>query len=402
MAGHGVSPSRLRARLIRRLCPAHRRVPSIGVIFVQETFSFAKTFEISTVATPLAKLASNHRRLFWILQFGGWALLSPAALVVTYTLYPDWATALLGVTLRQSVGFVLTLGLWQIYRRWPARDFDLRDHALTIAAACVAATLIDLAAMDLLRRIFALSSLPDAIFHGLWVMRGALYLTWSALYFLIRHQLEVRDAERHYAQAEVARREAELLQLRAQMNPHFLFNALGTIIAQAADNPKGVADTTQAVADYLHYSLAHNSHHAPLGAEFDAIRKYLQVESTVQGPHRLEWRIDASVEARRAVTPTALIQPLVENAIKYGILTSPKPLHVRVSARVEGGAVFIVVENTGEWVAPESDGQRRGSTGIGLANLRRRLELLYGGDARMDVSTPTGLIRVEIRLPFQT
>lgn len=329
-------------------------------------------------------------------------LLLPASMVVTLSLYPDWRTALLAGFLRQLIGFCLTLGLWRIYRRWPARDFKLHHHAVTIALMCIGATLIDLAAMEALRRVLGLEPLPHAIYHGVWVMRGAIYIAWTALYFLLRHQIASKETERRYAEAEAARREAELLQLRAQMNPHFLFNALNTIISQAEENPKGVVETTHAVADYLRYSLAHSNHHAPLGAELDAMRNFLQIERIVHGPHRLEWHIEATIEARRALTPTALVQPLIENAVKYGLRTSPRPLKIRVSARIEGGRVSVTVENTGEWIPSEISASLQDSTGIGLANLRRRLELLYGGDAELVIAKPDGWIRIEANLPFQT
>jgi LytS/YehU family sensor histidine kinase len=324
-----------------------------------------------------------------------------ASMAVTQHLY-DWSTVVLAGVLRQLVGFILSLGLWTLYRRWPARDFTLQHHAVTIAAACAAVTIVDLATMEALRRFLGVAPLPDVVFHGVWMMRGAIYVAWTALYFLIRHQIEAQETEWRHAQAEEALREAELLQLRAQMNPHFLFNALNTIIAQAEDNPKGVVETTHAVADYLRYSLSHSSHHAPLGAELDAMRNYLQVESIVHGPRRIEWSIDASVEARRAVTPTALVQPLLENAIKYGLRTSPRPLQIRVSARVEGGRMVIAVENSGTWVESDSKGSRRDSTGVGLENLRRRLELLYPDDARLVTHRTDGWVSVEVNLPFQT
>ncbi len=341
-------------------------------------------------------------RLFWSLQIGGWALLLPMTIGVTYSLYQDWRTVVLIAFMRQGFGFLITLGMWRIFRRWPAENFKLHHHAMTIGSVCVGATLLDVLAIDALRQALALPPLPDVLLRGIWFLRGAVYVGWTALYFLIRHQLHTHSTELRFARAEAVNREAELLQLRAQMNPHFLFNALSNIISQAEDNPKAVVETTHAMADYLRYSLSHNSHHAPLGAELDALRNYLEIERVVHGSDRLVWRIDATPESRRAITPTALVQPLIENAIKYGLRTSPRPLQLRVIARIEGGRVLIAVENSGHWVERDAENPRPDSTGIGLANLRRRLELLYGRDAGLVVSTPPGFIRIEVQLPFDT
>lgn len=329
-------------------------------------------------------------------------MLVPVSISVTFTIVPDWTTVVLVAISRQLVGFLISLGLWLVYRRWAANGFQITRRLGPVALSCVAATLLDFAAIEAMRRLFDVPPLPDVVIHGVWMLRGAIYVAWSALYFLIRHELETRGTELRVAQAEAASREAELLQLRAQMNPHFLFNALSNIVGQAEHNPSAVIDTTHAVADYLRYSLTHSSHHAPLGDELEAMRNYLRVETTVHGAARIKWRIDATDEARTAVTPTALVQPLIENAIKYGLRTSPQPLQVRVLARVEAGRVHLAVENSGVWIARDPAAPRPDSTGIGLTNLRRRLELLYGDAARLDVTTPPGFIRVEVHLPFRS
>jgi LytS/YehU family sensor histidine kinase len=127
---------------------------------------------------------------------------------------------------------------------------------------------------------------------------------------------------------------------------------------------------------------------------------YLRVEHTHHGQQRLVWEINATPGARAAYVPTAFVQPLIENALKYGLRTSKPPLQLRILATVSGGELSVIVENSGEWIVPSPDGESRDSTGIGLANLRRRLVLLCGGQARLSVTTPAGLVRVEVRLPL--
>ena len=339
------------------------------------------------------------RRLFWLLQISGWMLVIPLSVSMTLLVFPDWGSVLLFSVLRQVFGFVLTLGLWRFYRRWPADRFQLKRHAWKVAAACMLAAIADVLLTDWCVRAFALQELPPAIARGTLFARLAIYIAWSALYFFLRQELTRRSTELRLAQLEAANREAELQLLRAQVNPHFLFNALSTIIGEAETNPAAVAATTHAVSDYLRYSLRHGTHLAPLGEEITAMSAYLHVEQASLGAARFDWRIDATDEARAASVPTALIQPLIENALKYGLSTSPPPLRLRVAARVERGEVVVAVENSGSWVTHAPGERPRISTGIGLPNLQRRLELLCGAKASLRrVETP-GAVRFELRLP---
>lgn len=343
--------------------------------------------------------ARSPQRLFWLLQCGGWLLVMPVATSMSLLIFSDWRTIFIFSVIRQAFGFVLTLGLWRIYQRWPAANFHLARHAWKIVLACVVAAVVDAALTDVCIRLFAIPPLMPVVERGSLFARLALYVAWSALYLAIRWEMETRTTELRLARAEAANREAELQRLRAQVNPHFLFNALGSIISQAETNPSAVAGTTHAVADYLRYSLSHGQHRAPLGEELTAMASYLVVETAGQGEERLEWTIDASDEARMASVPTALVQPLIENAIKYGLRTSPRPLRVRVTARVVGSEVIVVVENTGTWLDRAPGEKARDSTGIGLGNLRRRLELLCGPTAKLSTNSGGGLVRLEVRLP---
>lgn len=342
------------------------------------------------------------RQLFWLLQTGGWLLLIPLAISVTVLVFRDPGTIILIGVIRQVIGFGLTLGLWRFYRRWPAAGFKLTRHAWQIALACIGAVAADVLIIALLHWLLELPPIPVFVERGAMFSRLALYVMWSALYFVIRQELETRETALRLARAEAANREAELQLLRAQVNPHFLLNALSTIIGEAERNPAAVIDTTHAVADYLRYSLGQRSHRARLGDELDAMGHYLVVEAAHLRSHGLDWKIEAGDDARAALAPTALVQPLVENAIKYGLRSSPRPLRLRIQAAVREGLLHVAVENSGEWFQRLPGEEARDSTGIGLNNVRRRVTLLCGERASLEVTTPPGAVRVEVRLPFET
>lgn len=330
-------------------------------------------------------------------------MLVPALAILIAVVYADPATALLISFLRQSIGFGVTLGLWLVYRGWPAATFPWSAHAWQIAGCCLLATAADVLLAEILRRLIGLPAPPAAIARGAIVLRLALYVAWSALYFSIRQELEARDSVLRTARSEADQREVESHRLRAQLNPHFLLGSLLTIVQRAESDPPGVRTLAGALADYLRYTLRNSADMAPLGDELAAMTHYLRAAQINHAALGFAWNIESSPEARAALVPAALVQPLVENAIKYGSITSPVPLQVRIAAGTEGDTVWLVVENTGTWVAaPSWESELDVAVGIGLANLRRRLDLLHGSSARVDVSSADGRVRVEVRLPLQS
>jgi LytS/YehU family sensor histidine kinase len=180
------------------------------------------------------------------------------------------------------------------------------------------------------------------------------------------------------------------------MQPHFLFNALSAVMAVSNDKEK-VEELTQSLADYLRFSLRKkNDDYSPLGEELDAMENYLHVEK-IRFEEKLQCRIDADEEARVFAVPRQLVQPLLENAIKYGQQTSPMPLSIRIEAQLTGDRLHLTVENTGSWVEPSASS----GMGIGISNLRRRLELLYGEQARLTHEHSPERVRALVTLPIR-
>jgi len=230
------------------------------------------------------------------------------------------------------------------------------------------------------------------MYASAWMMRSTLLFLWFLLYFGIKSLKRSLEVEREFQKAEVRL-------LRSQMNPHFLFNALTTIMAVRRDEAK-VELVTQSLADYLRFSLQQEQQEQnevaahPLGDEITALENYLRVEK-VRFSDDLEWSIDAEADALRTLVPSALVQPLLENAIKYGQETGPRPLRVSITAKVAQGHLEIEVCNSGHWV----EGDRTHSGGVGLSNLRRRLELIYGHAASLDIRHNPSTVAVCVSLP---
>lgn len=229
------------------------------------------------------------------------------------------------------------------------------------------------------------------------IARLAINLTllanWCALYFGYQLIHERNSAEFRAMEAESLALRNELDRLHSQISPHFLFNALNTVIA-CRDDPEMIDTVTQALANYLRFLLRPAAVLEPLAHEIDALEEYLTVQSARFG-EALSTRIECDTDVRRIPVPPVMIQPLVENAIKYGIASATRPVQVIVSAHREADWLVVEVANTGRW-APTV---LRQSTGTGLSSLARRLKLLVGSSATLTHTEADGWVRVRIRMP---
>ena len=194
--------------------------------------------------------------------------------------------------------------------------------------------------------------------------------------------------------------EAELRALRAQVNPHFLFNALTTIGYLIQTAPERALGTLMRLSGLLRGVLRSGEEFVTIGEELDLIEAYLDIERA-RFEDRLRVRIDVPWELRRIRIPALVIQPLVENAIKHGISECLAGGEVRISARLLENEALITVADTGIGVT-ESTIQRRKARGLGLSNIEQRLRRYGSLETPLTVqSTPGTGTSVEIRIPIR-
>ena len=196
-------------------------------------------------------------------------------------------------------------------------------------------------------------------------------------------------------------RSATATALQAQMEPHFVFNALNTIAAFIRAKPERARQLVLAFADALRARLARSGEFITLEEELGHVRSYLELEQARFGSD-LQVTVDADPEALAVRLPPLLVQPLVENAVKHG--KTDRPLHLLVRARVRRGSLRVTVRDDGRGIAREAiervlePGFGEG-TGLGLANVHRRLDAHYGGGVRLR-SFPFGTV-VELEVPAE-
>jgi LytS/YehU family sensor histidine kinase len=205
-----------------------------------------------------------------------------------------------------------------------------------------------------------------------------------------------REAEARVMQASVLAREAELRALKAQVNPHFLFNSLNSISALTTSDAPKAREMCILLGDFLRRTLGLGEKAAiPLEEEMSLIHAFLAVEKIRYGARlRMEEKIDK--EALDAQVPPLLLQPLIENAVGHGIANLIEGGWIRLAAERRDGELSIVVENLFD---PEAPPRRK--SGVGLANVRQRLEARYGDRAKFATSVDGPCFRVAISLPVE-
>jgi signal transduction histidine kinase len=243
--------------------------------------------------------------------------------------------------------------------------------------------------MPWVAQLVAQSIASHAIIAG--AVAGSMY--WWHRATLIRQQLQRTQIDLLATKADHA--DAELLRLRTQIEPHFLFNTIANIVQMVRTDAAAADRALARLIDYMDASHAHmRRHEAALAEELVLTEGYLEIQRLRMGA-RLRYEIDVAAELRSTPIPPAALLTLVENAIKHGLAPQTAGGTVRVSARREGGSVVLSVADDGAGLRAAS------GRGLGLANVRARVQGLYGGAASLRLaSAAEGGTMATIRLPF--
>ena len=224
-----------------------------------------------------------------------------------------------------------------------------------------------------------------------------LFIAWAALYVALSTHRELRAADRRAGVLAREAQEAQLRALRYQINPHFLFNTLNSLSSLILSQKTDVAERMlMNLSTFFRATLsADPTADVPLEEEIKLQRLYLDIEQ-IRFPERLAVEVDVPDSLLSARVPVLLLQPVVENAVKYGVAKSKKPVTIRISAYEEAGRLHIKIKDNGETAAAEGDA----GTGVGLRNVCDRLTARYGARAGcLSGPDPDGGFTVHIFLP---
>jgi hypothetical protein len=294
----------------------------------------------------------------------------------------------------------VSLYSWHIARFVPIAKVSFQRFVITaILAAAVSSALWLAAGWSIAWMLRSLLPTVLPAMRTAWPAIWGLGATAFLRVLLLNYALDAADAGESAARRalapDVASRDAELRALRAQVNPHFLFNCLHSISSMTSRDPDGARRMCLELADFFRASLkAGAEQRVPLDMELQLLRRYLDIEQVRFG-QRLTVDLDVAPDAAGVMVPPLLLQPLAENAVRHGIATLVEGGTVRIAVTRAADRVEIVVQNAFD---PEG---RRAGTGVGLANVRDRLAAAYRGLATVraetaDVETPVFTVTLSI------
>ena len=355
---------------------------------------------------PIGRLLRHREVAFWSLQAIGWSAYFIAQFVSMLfypeTIGPAKFSGYMYVLVDAAItGFVLSSILRYVYRR--VRD---RPPAIVVPTALVVVYLAALVWRGFINGGYVVFMQEHEMLEG-WgrIFTGALISTylllcWSALYFGIYYYESVQKEREATLRATALAQEAQVKMLRYQLNPHFLFNTLNAISTLILDRDN---DTASLAVNRLSAFLRHTLDQDPmkkvtLRQELEALDLYLGIEQLRFGDRlRLQHEVDPA--ALDALVPSLLLQPLVENALKYAIAPAESGGKLHIGARVIGQRLVLHVADDGPGVA--NTALLGVGRGVGLRNTRERLDVLYGARARFASHNTQPGLRIDIEFPAE-
>jgi two-component system, LytTR family, sensor kinase len=348
----------------------------------------------------------KRAQFYWLSQMGGWGIFVLGNLVSSriqgQNLENLYRAGL--VVFLTGIGITHFFRMWIHYQGWKKLNvISLIPRAL-LAAVVMSMLFITLNkllqfdsgpfppfkdnALELMDKLKSFSFWQDTVNFS------ALFLLWSILYFAVNTFENWKREEINNLELRAAKTEIELNSFKAQMNPHFMFNSMNSIRALVDENPDKAKQAITMLSGLLRNNLTLGKNQTiPLRDELDLVDKYLSLEK-IRFEERLVVKMQIAPETLMMEFPPFMLQTLVENAIKHGI-----------SRRVEGGEIRISIQTDTKFlsVAVYNSGQIQEQTsteGIGLANTRKRLELIYGQSATFSMREKAGEVIVELEIPL--
>ena len=357
------------------------------------------------MAPPLLRsqrFFEDKNRSFWILQTAGWTGYFLLRALGGIANAMGWLF-IVPTALTTATGYSLTLLMSAAYRRlFLQRSSVIWPTSILILGICSAA-------------FSSIETWAHATFYRTGPMPAGIQLlsailldfsvlaAWSALYYGINFYLLVEEQRDQLLRLENQASSAQLAMLRYQLNPHFLFNTLNSISTLVLLKQTERANAMLSrLSSFLRYTLVSEpAGEMTVAEEVETLKLYLDIEK-MRFEDRLRTTFEVDPAAANACVPSLLLQPLVENAIKYAVTPKEEGAEIAVSARRAGSRVHVAVSDTGPGSnLSEAMARATASTGVGLANIRDRLAQAYGADHRFDVQAGEEGFAVTIDIPFR-
>ena len=355
---------------------------------------------------------ANKNQAFWRLQAGGWAgamLLRGMSSLANGQPISFLIIVLIATITGYSISLLLAVLYRQLISRRPFVTWGATALVLPFAVGLHA--FIDAWVIGLYR--------PESeanftqLFIGVFYLDATLLGSWSALYYAINYYLQVEEQNDQLIRLENQATSAQLAMLRYQLNPHFLFNTLNSISTLVLLKQTEPANAMLSrLSSFLRYSLSNEpTGRVTVAEEVETLKLYLGIER-MRFEERLRTTFEIDPASEGGLMPSLLLQPLVENSIKYAVTPQESGAEITIATQLVGPNLRITVSDTGPGLQSEAtdnrmngvtfDGGEPVSTGVGLTNTRDRLAQAYGDQHRFEIIEPAGGgFAVQIEIPFE-
>jgi sensor histidine kinase YesM len=365
---------------------------------------------MSTSATlaDAPRTESTRRRIpllaifiFWTL-WSLWAAQQNILLTVVSGRPVDSWLRPLGLALSSGWFWAMLTPLVMLYTRYVHDRAGGRGRAIAAHAAIFAVIhIVDAWVYSVVSAAWSATPRPfEQLVVSLTTVNAWTYAMVAVVTTLVDYHDALRERTVRAARLEAQLALAQFQALRAQLHPHFLFNALNAISALIHKDPARADRMLARLSELLRLAIeTAGSPEVRLIDEVEFVKRYLEIERMRFGD-RLDVRVDLPVETYDALVPNMLLQPLVENAVRHGVAPHPGPGRVQIRAERRGAHLDIVVSDTGKGIAPAPPNEK--GSGVGLRTTRERLEKLYGSQQELAlVNVPGGGFETRVVLPFR-
>lgn len=335
---------------------------------------------------------------FWIAQTVGWSLLAGSNLLVQYYAGIPEKILLVNSLIPMMVGFLLTTIYRQIIRKLKWHEWDLKKSIVFLIGSTFILTIVFMFSVFLVIQIVkGLHGLTIASFLGTMFSFILVLLTWNLIYFSIHYFNNWTQSEIERWKLDAVRKEAQLGSLKSQIRPHFVFNTINNIRSLILEDEEKAREMLLNFSDLFRYALKNTDHSkVTLDEELEIVNQYLELLS-IQYDDKLNYKIQVEKGLEQIELPPMILQLLVENAIKHGISQFPHGGSILIDIVRKNDFLNISVQNSGNL---SRSSRLEEHLGVGLENVRRRLELIYSGKAELEISEIKDNVVASIKIPI--
>jgi two-component system, LytTR family, sensor kinase len=339
----------------------------------------------------------TRNQWYWLIQIVVWSMYALLGVIIV-TNFVAFKWKLVWFQVLAAILMLLSTHLFRfVLKRGGWLNLSIKAMLLRISPTIILLSFLENGIISFIGLMMGFLKTEEYTYgvYLLYSFQTLIYFTlWTGAYLVIHFFRNYKREEIEKWKLQTAVKDAELIALKAQINPHFLFNALNNIRALILENPMKARDMIDNISEMLRYAIQFsNREKVTVEEELEVVKKYLALES-VHFDERLKYQLNAEPNTLQAKVPPMMVQLLAENAIKHGISNEKHGGQVLINISKMGSQLVVQVQNTGKLASSETNG-------IGIKNATERIRLLFDETPDFELYEDDNLVTAEIRLPYE-